>query len=308
MTFGGIKDMIKEIEEKFVEGNLKFKWKIMEGLESIEIEKDIPKYPILILTCMDPRIDVHRIFQLNPGDVFILRNAGNIYTIDMLRSILFAIVKYQIKYIIILGHLDCGMPKINLAELRMKLPSEFLSSLSRNYSDLLLRLRDFFKPFRNEIINIREQIKSLEKIKDFFPETEIIGMLYDVNTGLIFEYDIFKDYKIADNFKEKYKEMLIEKKVQFTDFLNKFESENVSFDDSKDLPQEDQLNEVEISNISNKNEENKDNSIITQEETKGYQYDNMQTFIPKIKVPKIQFHGVKIYIPKRFREKREIMN
>ena len=98
MTFGGIKDMIKEIEEKFVEGNLKFKWKIMEGLENIEIEKDIPKYPILILTCMDPRIDVHRIFQLNPGDVFILRNAGNIYTIDMLRSIIFAIVKYQIKY------------------------------------------------------------------------------------------------------------------------------------------------------------------------------------------------------------------
>ena len=297
--------MIKEIEEKFVEGNLKFKWKIMEGLENIEIEKDIPKYPILILTCMDPRIDVHRIFQLNPGDVFILRNAGNIYTIDMLRSILFAIVKYQIKYIIILGHLDCGMPKINLAELRMKLPSKFLSSLSRNYSDLLPRLRDFFKLFRNEIINIKEQIKSLEKIKDFFPETEITGMLYDVNTGLIFEYDIFKDYRIAENFKEKYKEMLIKKKVQFTDFLDKFEEENVSIDDSKDLSQEGQLNEVEISAISERTEENKDNLIITQEEIKRYHYDDMQTFIPKIKVPKIQFHGVKIYIPKRFREKRE---
>lgn len=297
--------MIKEIEEKFVEGNLKFKWKIMEGLENIEIEKDIPKYPILILTCMDPRIDVHRIFQLNPGDVFILRNAGNIYTIDMLRSILFAIVKYQIKYIIILGHLDCGMPKINLAELRMKLPSKFLSSLSRNYSDLLPRLRDFFKLFSNEIINIKEQIKSLEKIKDFFPETEITGMLYDVNTGLIFEYDIFKDYRIAENFKEKYKEMLIKKKVQFTDFLDKFEEENVSIDDSKDLSQEGQLNEVEISAISERTEENKDNSIITQEEIKGYHYNNMLTFIPKIKVPKIQFHGVKIYIPKRFREKRE---
>ena len=132
--------------------------------------------------------------------------------------------------------------------------------------------------------------------------------VFDLITKVIYAHIFIKDYKIAENFKENYKEMLIKKKIQFTDFLDKFEKENVSFDDSKDLSQEGQLNEVEISVISERTEENKDNSIITQEETKGYQYDNMQTFIPKIKVPKIQFHGVKIYIPKRFREKREIIS
>ena len=56
---------------------------------------------------MDPRIDIHRIFQLEPGDVIVLRNAGNIFTQDMIRSLIIAIFKYKIKYIVILGHLDC---------------------------------------------------------------------------------------------------------------------------------------------------------------------------------------------------------
>ena len=123
----------------------------MQDLESVEIQENIPKYPVLILTCMDPRIDIYRIFQLNPGDVFILRNAGNIYTQDVLRSILITIFKYEIKYIIILGHLDCGMTKINPVELRKKLPSEFLSRLSSNYSELFSELINFFKPFENEV-------------------------------------------------------------------------------------------------------------------------------------------------------------
>ena len=170
--------MIKDIETKFIEGNLRFKWKIMQDLESIKNEESIPKYPVLILTCMDPRIDIHRIFQLNPGDIFILRNAGNQYTQDMFRSILLTIFKYKIKYVIILGHLDCGMLKINLTELRKKLPSKFLSSLSKNYTDLLPKLRDFFKPILDVIQNMKEQIKTLGKIKDFYPEIQKAPCFY----------------------------------------------------------------------------------------------------------------------------------
>ena len=83
--------MIKDIEKTLIEGNLRFQWKITQDLENLEVEEKIPKYPVLILTCMDPKIDIHRIFQLKPGDVFVLRNAGNVYTQDMLRSILISI-------------------------------------------------------------------------------------------------------------------------------------------------------------------------------------------------------------------------
>lgn len=257
---------------------------------------------------MDPRIDIHRIFQLSPGDVVILRNAGNIYTQDMLRSILITIFKYEIKYIIILGHLDCGMTKINPVELRKKLPSEFLSRLSSNYSELFSELINFFKPFDNEVQNVLDQIKTLEIIKVFYPEIEITGMLYDVKTGLVFEYEKFKDYRSIEDFRKTYKEILIEKKSQFTDFLDEIKIEIPTFEDSKDLSRVGDSEEVLISSVAEKIEEKKDTYNIEQNEYK-WDYNNIiQTIVPKIKVPKIKFQGVKIYIPKRFSEKREILS
>ncbi len=297
--------LIKNIEKELIEGNLKFKRKIMQDLESIEIRKDFPKYPVLFLTCMDPRIDIHKIFQLNLGDVFVLRNAGNIYTLDVLRSTLVTIFKYKIKYIIILGHLDCGMLKINLTELRQKLPSKFLSSISKNYTDLLPRLRDFFKPILDEIQNIKEQIKALEKIKDFYPEIEITGMLYDVKTGLVFEYEKIKDHRDVESFNKNYKGILITKKNQFIDLLGKIEEENIIIEDSNDLSQKEEPNEAELSTISERNNEHKDTPIL---ENMVYKDDKIQTIMPKINVPKIKFHGVKIYIPKIVKEKRKILN
>ena len=300
--------MIEEIEKLLIEGNLKFKWKIMQDLESVEIQENIPKYPVLILTCMDPRIDIYRIFQLNPGDVFILRNAGNIYTQDVLRSILITIFKYEIKYIIILWHLDCGMTKINPVELRKKLPSEFLSRLSSNYSELFRELTNFFKPFDNEVQNVLDQIKTLEIIKVFYPEIEITGMLYDVKTGIVFEHERFRDYRSIEDFRNKYKEILIEKKSQFTEFLAKINTVIPTFEDSKELSRESESKEVGMSTVAEKNEEKKDTRNIEQKEYKRDYNNNIQTFIPKIKVPKIKFQGVKIYIPKRFSEKREILS
>ena len=87
--------MTKSIEKMLLEGNMKFQWKLTQDIEKINLEGNIPKYPVLILTCMNPRIDVHRIFQLNPGDVFVLRNAGNICTMDAFRSIILAILEYN---------------------------------------------------------------------------------------------------------------------------------------------------------------------------------------------------------------------
>ena len=76
---------MEDIIKNLVDGNNRYRWQILQENEKIEINHTIPKYPLLILTCMNPRIDIHRIFQLNPGDAFVLRNAGNQYTEDVLR-------------------------------------------------------------------------------------------------------------------------------------------------------------------------------------------------------------------------------
>ena len=126
--------MLKNIEKLLIEGNFRFQNEINLNPEKDSFNQKIIENPTLFLTCMDPRVDVLSIFQLNPENVFILRNAGNICTLDMMRSIIITINKYKVRNIIVLGHTDCGMTKINMSELRKELPFEFYRRLSTRYS------------------------------------------------------------------------------------------------------------------------------------------------------------------------------
>ncbi len=281
--------MLKDIEKLLNEGNFQFQRKIIQNPDVNSFDQKIPRYPILFLTCMDPRIDVHQIFQLNPGDVFILRNAGNIYTLDAMRSILISIYKYKIKYIIILGHLECGMTRININELRQKLPNKFLKRLSINYSNLLSKLSDFFKPFDNEIRNIIQQINNLQEIKALFPDVEIIGMLYDIQTGWIFRQEDFRDLLIKENHFKIYKGLLFEKNQQLSKFLKSNSNENIINQTPKEIIDEPQVNEMNFQEI-----EAPDKAPIRNDElqtTVENKKVDFQIKMPKIPVPKI-------YIPK----------
>jgi len=71
----------------------------------------------LFVTCSDSRIDPNLLTRSNPGDLFILRNAGNIVPPHSAGSggeaatIEFAIAGLGIKDIIICGHSHCGAMK-----------------------------------------------------------------------------------------------------------------------------------------------------------------------------------------------------
>ncbi|UCC20286.1 MAG: hypothetical protein JSV62_03090 [Promethearchaeota archaeon] len=235
---------------------------------------------------MDPRIDIYRIFHLNPGDVFVLRNAGNLYTSDVMRSILLSIIKFKVKFIIILGHLDCGMTKINLKELREKLPNDFLKKLSRNYSEILLELQNFFKPFDNEIRNVIEQVNELNKITNFFPNLEITGMLYDTKTGWIFTSEDFKNLLITQNHLKIYKGLLYEKDQKLSKFL-----QSTINHESKGAIDEIQVNELPI-------EEETEFPKIEEKNVAVKENLGFEIKMPKIQVPKIFTPKIYIFKPK----------
>ncbi|MFX1553898.1 MAG: carbonic anhydrase [Promethearchaeota archaeon] len=286
-----------------IEGNYQFQNELIHKPEIYSFEKKIPKYPILFLTCMDPRLDVHQIFQLNPGDVFILRNAGNTFTLDMMRSILITILKYKIKFIIILGHSDCGMTKINLKELREKLPNEFLNNLSTKYPELILELKNFFKPFDNEIRNIINQINNLQKIKVFFPDIEITGMLYDTQTGWIFKLKDFRDLLIEENHYKIYKGLLDEKIQKLSKFLevNNNKGLSIKLADKSNITElrlKDDIDSLELveSNITSI----KDDELQKRENNETA---NFQIKIPKIQIPKINIPKIKIHLLNNFKNK-----
>lgn len=63
----------------------------------------------VVLTCMDSRIPSLEMLGLAPGEVFIIRNAGNSMTLDALRSLLICLTVMERRRVLVVGHSGCGM-------------------------------------------------------------------------------------------------------------------------------------------------------------------------------------------------------
>jgi carbonic anhydrase len=62
----------------------------------------------VVLGCSDSRVPVEAIFDQRPGDLFVVRVAGNFLNTDGLGSIEFAVEALRSKLIVVLGHESCG--------------------------------------------------------------------------------------------------------------------------------------------------------------------------------------------------------
>lgn len=68
-----------------------------------------PRKPVAVLTCMDARIDPHRMLGLAEGDAHVIRNAGGVANDDALRSLVVSQRKLGTREILVILHTDCGM-------------------------------------------------------------------------------------------------------------------------------------------------------------------------------------------------------
>jgi carbonic anhydrase len=67
------------------------------------------QYPIAaILSCADSRVAPELLFDQSPGDLFVVRVAGNIVTPDLLASIEYGLQFLGAPLIMVLGHTNCG--------------------------------------------------------------------------------------------------------------------------------------------------------------------------------------------------------
>lgn len=68
-----------------------------------------PARRLVILTCMDARLDLFRSLGLTAGDAHILRNAGGRVTDDAIRSLVVSTHLLDTREIGVIHHTDCGM-------------------------------------------------------------------------------------------------------------------------------------------------------------------------------------------------------
>ena len=104
--------------KKLVEGLKKFQREVFKTKRDLFTNLARGQQPrALFITCSDSRIDPCLVTQTEPGELFILRNAGNLVpsygtTIgSTIATIEYAVGVLGVKNIIVCGHTDCGVVK-----------------------------------------------------------------------------------------------------------------------------------------------------------------------------------------------------
>ena len=62
----------------------------------------------VVVSCSDSRVPLELIFDQGLGDIFEIKNAGNILDEHVIGSIEYAVVHLGVKLVVIMGHQDCG--------------------------------------------------------------------------------------------------------------------------------------------------------------------------------------------------------
>lgn len=62
----------------------------------------------IVLTCSDSRVPPELIFDAGLGELFVIRTAGHVLSDDVVGSIEYAMRNLEVKFLMILGHTNCG--------------------------------------------------------------------------------------------------------------------------------------------------------------------------------------------------------
>ena len=96
---------LKEGSERFVTGTLSNKDSYIEDRKKL-CEGQHPF--AVVLCCSDSRVAPEIIFDQKLGDLFVIRNAGNIVDEEVLGSIEYAVEHLKTPLVVVMGHASCG--------------------------------------------------------------------------------------------------------------------------------------------------------------------------------------------------------
>lgn len=148
-----------------------------------------------ILGCADSRIAPELAFDQNPGDLFVVRVAGNFVTPDGLGSLEFGAAVLGTKLIMVLGHSSCGAVNATVAALQKS------NELPGHIADLVRAMKPGIAPAlkqsgddleqRAVIANVRHNVEQLKQAKPILAEmvarneVRVVGGVYDLATGKV---------------------------------------------------------------------------------------------------------------------------
>jgi len=148
----------------------------------------------VVITCSDSRVAPEIVFDQGIGDLFVIRNAGNLISDIDMGSIEYAVEHLDTKLIVVLGHTECGAIKAYINDKDGAYKKHFnhidniVETISKEDEEIEA---DKKKPKATNYpgaidANIKHSTKLIQDnpiIKDH--NIKIVSMRYDVHTGKV---------------------------------------------------------------------------------------------------------------------------
>jgi carbonic anhydrase len=148
-----------------------------------------------ILGCSDSRVPPELVFDQGLGDLFIVRNAGNVVAADVLGSLQYAGLHLKIQLLVVLGHESCGAvtAALDVKSKREKHPERIealLHMIEPGLKDLDPKLTGKAQLNAAVEANVRwsmRQMAELPEAKKALEEKhfEMVGAVYQLETGAV---------------------------------------------------------------------------------------------------------------------------
>ena len=150
----------------------------------------------LYIGCSDSRVTAEDLMGLQPGEVFVHRNIGNVISntdLNVMSVINYAVAHLNVKHIVVCGHYHCGGVKAAMQPKDMGIINPWLRNIRdvyRMHRDELNALTDEDERYNRLVeLNVEEQCFNVIKtavvqriyLKTGFPIVH--GWIFDVKTG-----------------------------------------------------------------------------------------------------------------------------
>lgn len=148
-----------------------------------------------ILGCADSRVAPELAFDQGPGELFVVRVAGNFMTPDGLGSLEFGAAVLGTKLIMVLGHTSCGAVDSTVAALQKG------NDLPGHIGELVRAMKPGIEPVvkqggadlaqRAVVANVRANVQRLQEAKPILAQMvadgklRVVGAVYDLPTGKV---------------------------------------------------------------------------------------------------------------------------
>ena len=140
---------------------------------------DLPLPParkVVVLACMDARLNPYRILGLQEGDAHVIQNAGGVVTDDEIRSIAISQRLLGTEEIVLIPHTDCGMLTFTDDEFRRSIQDE--TGIKPEWAA---------EAFPDLEEDVRQSVARIAA-SPFIPRKDSIrGFVYEVETGRLRE-------------------------------------------------------------------------------------------------------------------------